>query len=135
MTTQQSAASSVSVSIGGGPQMNVPFTSGMNAQQALEAAYNSVNDPTQFIYALEYYGSGFGYLVMMINGTYDSFISPSHPYYFWEFYVNGAPASAGIDNTTLQAGDAISFELQIYTSKIAGASTLHTKYKARIQKQ
>lgn len=115
--------------------MTVPFTTGMNAQQAMEAAYNSLSDPTQFDYALEYFVSSFGYLVVMINGTYETFISSSQPYYFWEFYVNNAPASSGIDNTTLQAGDSVSFDLQIYTPEIAADSTLHAKYKARLRKQ
>lgn len=115
--------------------MTVPFTPGMNAQQAMEGAYNSLNDANQFDFALEYFGSAFGYLVVMMNGTYDSFISSSQPYYFWAFYVNNELASAGIDNTTLQAGDSVSFEFQIYTPGAAAGSILDAKYKARLRKQ
>jgi hypothetical protein len=36
---------------------------------------------------------------------------PRHPFFYWEFLVNDQPATKGIDNTTLSAGD--SFEQYI----------------------
>lgn len=35
---------SVTVSVVGGPSATVPWSSGMNAQQALEGAYNIINN-------------------------------------------------------------------------------------------
>src|SRR5438477_6681505 len=101
----------VTIEIAGGPTMTIPFTAGMNAQQAMEAAFDSKKNPTEFTYALQYFGAKLGYLVIMINETYESFISSSHPFYFWEFLVNGQPAQSGIDNTKLSAGDVIGFAL------------------------
>ncbi len=123
----------VTIRIVGGPTMAVPFTSGMNAQQAIEKAFDSQKSPTGFTYALQYFGGKLGYLVIMINETYESFISSSHPFYFWEFLVNGQPAQSGIDNTTLNAGDVIDFELRTFDPTIPAGSTMHAKYRARLQ--
>ena len=46
---------------------------------------------------------------MMINETYDSFISSAEPFFYWEFFVNGQSATKGIDNTILSSGNTISF--------------------------
>lgn len=74
-----SAPSTVQVAITGGPSITVPWSPNMNAQQALEAADNKVNNDSSFTYALQYYGSSLGYLVLMVNETYDSLISSSAP--------------------------------------------------------
>jgi hypothetical protein len=129
----KSAAGTVSVMVVGAPAITVPYTAGMNAQQALEGAYNAVGNPQQFDYALQYFGSNFGYLVVMLNDTYESFKSSSQPFYFWEFLVNGQVATSGIDNTTLNSGDAVAFELQVFSQQTAKASTLHAKYRAKFR--
>jgi hypothetical protein len=108
------SSSTVTVQITGGPTITVPWTSGMNAQQALEGAWNAQVQGTQFTYGLQYYGSTFGYLVMMINETYDSFASTSAPYFYWLFSVNGQSANQGIDSTVLNAGDTVGFALTQY---------------------
>jgi hypothetical protein len=124
-----SNGNTVTVEIYGGPTITVPWTQGMNAQQALEGAYQQVSSPGQFTYALQYYGSSLGYLVVMINETYDSFISSAAPYYYWEFLVNGKPSSAGIDGTTLNSGDVVGFEFQIYIAEKHKNSTLRFKHE------
>jgi len=47
-------------------------------EDAIEAAQQSSGAPT-FTFALQYYGPTLGYLVLMINETYDSFISSAAP--------------------------------------------------------
>jgi hypothetical protein len=132
MTSQ---ISTITVQVVGGPSVTIPFTAGMNAQQAIEAAYDALNKQSEFTYALQFFGTQLGYLVVMINETYESFISSAHPFYFWEFLVNQKPASTGIDQTTLKAGDIVAFELKTYSAAIAAESTLHAKYQARIRQK
>lgn len=119
----------VQVSITGGPNVAVPWFNGMNAQQALEGAYNLLNNGHQFTFALQYYGSQLGYLVVMVNETYDSFMSSAAPYFYWEFIVNGHPAQKGIDSTILNAGDAIAFAYEMYVAEKHVASTLAAKHQ------
>lgn len=71
------APSTVQVAITGGPRVTVPWSLNMNSQRALEAACNKVNNDSVFTYAIQYYGPSLGYLVMMVNEIYDSFISSS----------------------------------------------------------
>ncbi|HKQ08581.1 MAG TPA: DUF4430 domain-containing protein [Blastocatellia bacterium] len=123
----------VTVEVSNGPTIIVPWTSGMNAQQAIEAAFNAQGSPGEFTYSLQYFGSQFGYLVLMINETYESFMSSADPFYFWEFMVNGQPAQTGIDNTILNAGDTVTFELQVYDPTTHTSSTVGAKYKARLR--
>jgi hypothetical protein len=131
---KESTANTVSVTVVGGPTINVPYTAGMNAQEALEAAYNAVANPLLFDYAIEYFGSNLGYLVVMLNDTYESFKSSASPFFFWEFLVNDAPANQGIDFTTLNPGDAISFDLLLFSSQTSKTSTVHAKYRAKFSK-
>src|SRR5260370_25833688 len=91
----------ITIQIVGGPSVTIPFTAGMNAQQAIEAAYKSLNKQSEFTYALQFFGAKLGYLVVMINETYETFMSLAHPFYFWEFFINGQPSQTGIDQTTL----------------------------------
>jgi hypothetical protein len=85
-------SSNVSLEVAGGPFVEVPWKAGMTAHVALEAAYNQINSSATFTYALQFYGSQLGYLVLMINETYDSFISSAEPFYYWEFLVNDVSA-------------------------------------------
>ncbi len=123
----------VQVEIIGGPSITVPWFQGMNAQQALEGAYNQVHNTAAFTYALQYYGSGLGYLVVMVNETYDSFVSSADPFFYWEFFVNGQPAGAGIDNTILNDGDVVAFGLEMYDPTTHSASLLRVKHAAQKQ--
>lgn len=123
----------VQVTITGGPSVSVPWFSGMNAQQALEGAYNQLNNSSQFTYAIQYYGSGLGYLVIMVNETYDSFISSSAPFFYWEFLVNNSPAQAGIDGVVLNQGDTVTFSLDMYVAEKHQTSTLSAKHSFQIQ--
>ncbi len=125
--------STVQVNITGGPSVSVPWLPNMNAQQALEGAYNQLNNSSQFTYAIQYYGTSLGYLVVMVNETYDSFISSSAPFFYWEFLVNGSPAQTGIDGVTLNQGDIVTFSLEMYVAEKHQASTLSAKYSFQMQ--
>ncbi|SKB02128.1 protein of unknown function [Prosthecobacter debontii] len=104
----------------------------MNAQQALEGAYNQINNTSQFTFSLQYYGAQFGYLVMMINETYDSFISSAAPFFYWAFYLNGVTSQTGIDQTVLNAGDTITFAFETYSAETHQASTLGIKHSRQM---
>lgn len=118
----------ISVSITGGPVASVTYISGMNAQKALEQAEDVLQE--EFIYSIEYYGSSLGYLVNMINETYDTFKSKSKPYFYWEFLVNGSPSPTGIDQTILSDGDKISFTFKSYDTSSA-SSQITEKHNRR----
>lgn len=89
----------------------VPWSSGMNAQAALEAAYNTHADP--FDFSIAYYGTGLGYLVEEFDGIGDQ------PQVFWLFMVNGKVSPVGIDQTILNAGDKVSFTYSYYSNGAA----------------
>ncbi len=127
------AANTVTVQVTFGPTITVPWVSGMNAQQAMEAAYNGQSPPGEFTFALQYFGSALGNLAIMINETYESFMSSAAPFFFWEFLVNGTPASKGIDGTILNAGDTITFELQTFDPATHANTTVGAKHAARLR--
>src|ERR1700719_1577731 len=114
----------VDVDIVGGPRVTVPWVMNMNAQDALEKAYRVINDTGKFTYALQYFGSSLGYLVLMLNETYDSFISSSSPFFYWEILVNGVPATTGIDHLQLKPGDHLMFSFERYDPAKHERSTL-----------
>ena len=120
----------VSIVIVGGPTILVPHNAGMNVQQAMEEAY--VTDPKNFSFALEYFGADLGYLVLMINDTYESSNSKLSPFFFWEMFLNGKVAPKGIDSTILQDKDIVTFDFTVYTTTIPPESTTHAKYQARM---
>ena len=64
---------------------------------------------------------------MMINETYDSFISAAEPFFYWEFLVNDQPTKHGIDNTILSAGDAVKFSFEQYIPVKHKGSLLEAK--------
>jgi hypothetical protein len=117
----------VSVAIVGDGTITVGWTDGMNVQQALEAAHDVNPDLT---FSLQYFGS-YGYLVQMINGTYESFVAANGPAYYWELFVNGTPAQAGIDGTILNAGDAVSFEYVRFEPDVHEGTLLQIKHESR----
>lgn len=114
----------VNVIVDGGPTVTVGWVSGMNAQQALEAAFNQINNSQQFTYAMQYYGTQLGYMVIMINETYDSFISSAAPYFYWALLYNGNPATTGIDGLILNAGDTVEFNFTTYVPGASGQGVL-----------
>jgi hypothetical protein len=110
--------STISITVESGTPIVIPFTAGMNAQDALETAYNQTQNAAVFSFALQFYGTyqgppygPLGYLVIGLNGVYDL---PTQNTY-WAFYVNGVMAAKGIDSTLLDPGDAIGFQNEEYS--------------------
>ncbi|GGD06886.1 DUF4430 domain-containing protein [Hyunsoonleella pacifica] len=120
----------VTVQITGGPTYNVTWYQGMNGQNALQSAYNSSTQGS-FTFSLQYYGTQFGYLVDMINETYDTFISKYEPYFFWQFLVNGTVSPTGIDATTINDGDVITFQFVTYNAETHKNTALEAKYNLK----
>lgn len=119
---------SVTVSITGGPSIGVPWTSGMTAQDALELAWNAINNTAKFTFGLQYYGKTLGYMVFMVNETFDSFVSSAEPYFYWEFLLDGAAQNQGIDSTKLTAGQTVSFSFTQYVAAQHAGTTLEAKH-------
>jgi hypothetical protein len=105
----------------------------MNAQDAIEAAYNQINNHAVFSYALQYYGASMGNLVCMINETYDSFVSSASPFFYWEFLYNNRAANVGIDSQKLNDGDSIAFAFVSYDPAAHAGTTL--AHKNAVQRQ
>lgn len=95
-----------------GKVITIPWRPDMNVQEALEAAYDHeklINEP--FTFGIQYFGfweqEYLGYLVVMIDGTFDN---PNDPKDYWCFYVNGQLAQVGIDNYMVCVDDLIEFD-------------------------
>lgn len=88
---------------------NVPYTLGMNAQKALQAAYNTVKCPPAvplFTYTMGYTGSQTGYVVEIIIG-----LSPFSNK-CWMPYIGGTVQSRYIDNITINDSDILEFKYE-----------------------
>lgn len=122
----------VTVSIKGGPSATVAWEENLTALEAIESAFGNINQDEQFTYALQYYGPELGYLVVMINETYDSFISKggdsARPFFYWEFLVNGDPAKKGVSHTVLARGDVVEFEFEMFVPEKHRRSLLSVKH-------
>lgn len=124
----------IGLNIVGGPSFDIQYQPNMTVRQALETAYNSQGSTRDFTYMLQYYGNDFGYLVDMINGTFDTFTLSNHPYFFWELFVNDTMSQTAIDNTILKDGDIISFQFNQYNPDNLNKQS-QTKYNARLSKR
>ncbi len=122
----------VTVSIKGGPSATVAWKEDLTALEAMESAFGVINQSEQFTYALQYYGQDLGYLVVMINEMYDSFVSKggkeARPSFYWEFLVNGEPTAKGVSHTVLARGDEVEFELEMFVPEKHRRSLLSVKH-------
>lgn len=127
------AGAGVTVSVAGGPSATVPWNDGMTVQDALEAVYHALNTTEQFTFALQFFGPKLGYLVIMINETYDSFISKggglARPFFYWQFLVNDQPATGGVSTIRLAARDHVRFEFEMYAEERHEGTTVAMKHK------
>ena len=124
------AASTVTVEVVDGVSLAVPWASEMTAQAALEEARDQA-PPNTLNFALEYFGTTLGYLVVMLNGTYESFMPSATPNYYWDFLINDVSSTVGIDSVKLKPGDKVSFRFDRYEPNQHGGTTMAAKYKAR----
>ncbi len=118
----------VTLEITGGPSVAVAWSAGMTAQDALELAWNQINSTAKFTFGLQYYGTALGYMVFMVNETFDSFLSSAEPFYYWEFIVDGVPQNHGIDSTKLNAGSTVTFTFTQYVAAQHAGTTLEAKH-------
>ena len=81
----------------------IPWTEGMNVQQAMESAYELTPGLS---FALQYYGSKRGYKVIMVDGAADQ------SNYYWFLYINGKLSQDGIDTTLLNPSDVVTLTYQ-----------------------
>jgi Domain of unknown function (DUF4430) len=116
----------VSVAVEEGPSIDVAWSPGMNAHVAMERAAEA--EPSGFGYTLSYYGSQHGYLVVAINGTFDTFPAPGSPSFYWEFLINGERAEVGIDRATLEPGDNVGFGYVPYRRDDHSGTLLEVKH-------
>ena len=124
----------VTVQVVGGPRAQVPWHEGLTALRAMELA-QAVIEPQpdeQFTFGLQYYGAALGYLVNMINETYDSFISrggeSASPFFYWQFLVNDAPSSGSVDRTVLKEGDVVTFDFEMFVPDRHKGTSLAAKH-------
>ena len=92
---------------------NVSWSSGMNAQYALEQAYAT---GTGYSFSLQYFGVPLGYEVMSFDGIAAQ--QGTDTGFYWEFIYNGNPARQGIDSTLLNDGDTLLFSYVAYNEAI-----------------
>src|SRR5690242_5861114 len=105
----------VTVEISGGQLVDVNWPERKPARVALEGARNLLaSSPQPLNFALEYFGSELGYMVIMINGTFESLQPQSFPNYYWDFLVNNRRSSKGIDTEILNGGDRVTFVFEEY---------------------
>jgi hypothetical protein len=129
------ASGMVEVTVVGGPSASVAWQSGMTALRALELAQAQIEpDPNeQFTFCLQYYGDALGYLVNMINETYDSFISrggeKATPFFYWHFFINDTPATKSVDRSILDDGDIIRFSFEQFVAVSHGNTLLAVKHR------
>lgn len=125
----------ITVQIVGGPMAQVPWEAGITALKAMELAQGIIEpDPNeQFTFGLQYYGANLGYLVSMINETYDSFISrggeSATPFFYWQFLLNNSPANVSVDRTVLNDNDIVAFDFQMYVLERHKGTLLAAKHK------
>ena len=126
-------SANVTVAITNGPSVSVPWFENMNAQDALEGAFNVINNSSTFTFAIQYYGNSLGYLVTMIDNLYESSSPSDNPYFYWEFFLNNAPSMQGIDNVLLQQNDVVKFTYEQYNAAKHTTTTVGKKHERLIR--
>jgi hypothetical protein len=94
---------------------NVPWQTNMNGQDAMEHAYGSLG----YSFLLQYFGPQLGYEVVSIDSIASQ--AGTDAFLFWEFSINGAVATKGVDQTKLNDGDKIGWNFTAYNAAAHGA--------------
>jgi hypothetical protein len=100
---------------------NVPWQANMNGQDAMEHAYGT---GPGYSFLLQYFGPQLGYEVVSIDNIASQ--AGTDAFLFWEFSVNGVVANKGVDQTTLNDGDQISWNYTAYNPATHGAGRYAT---------
>lgn len=106
---------------------NIPFITGMNVQQAMEAAYG-LTPGHSYNFSLQYFGAGLGYEVVTLDSITNQIGSDPNSYLFWALYINNTFSPTGIDSTVLQDGDQIGWDYQGFSPE-AHAGTRHEQVR------
>jgi Domain of unknown function (DUF4430) len=122
---------SVSIDINhSGNLIYVDWHPDLTVHQALQEAYNQIQNHALFSFAIDYYGTyqspPYGYFVVMVDGTYDL---PDQGRY-WALLVNGVYATRGIDYVELNDGDAVQLNNVPYSEEEHRGTTVEIKHKA-----
>lgn len=105
----------VKLEVIGGPTAEVKWHEDMSALDAMIEAQAIIepNPNEQFTFALQHF-HGLGFLTIMINETFDSFISrggeSASPFFYWNVKINGNGITKSVEKTILNNGDILSFD-------------------------
>jgi Domain of unknown function (DUF4430) len=104
------AASPITITVkDNGNQISLPWQPDTNIQRALELAYDQEKAAgRKFSFALQFFGTDLGYMIIMMDGLLDNPSDPTDPY--WWFTINGQSADVGIDDYIVQPGDSLEFD-------------------------
>jgi hypothetical protein len=115
--------------IQGGTEIdNILWTSNMNVQQVLEAAYNTFLNPPSIPmlnFWIAYFGPALGYMVTMLDGTAQMGNT------YWILYMNAVVAPNGIDRTIVNAGDQIQFKYEVYSPSLHANTMVEKVHEIR----
>ena len=92
---------------------SIVWQSGMNVQQAMEAAYGM---ETGYDFAIQFFGASLGYEVVMIDNISQQ--AGTDAFLFWELSVNNTISNTGIDHTILNDGDEVEWNYTPYSSPV-----------------
>jgi hypothetical protein len=129
----------VKVEVIGGPYADVAWREGMSALSAMIEAQSIIepNPNEQFTFALQHY-TGLGFLVIMINETYDSFISrggeTASPFFYWNVKVGGSGITTSVEKTILRAGDVLTFDFGRFDPNAHSGTMIETKHNLQTKK-
>ncbi len=99
---------------------DISWQSGMNVQQAMEAAYGS---EAGYSFAIQFFGPDLRYEAVILDNISQQ--AGADAFLFWELSVNGQISRVGIDETILFDGDRIEWN---YTRYLADRHD-ETKYQ------
>jgi hypothetical protein len=95
---------------------NVPFTQGMNVQQAMEGAYATPPITEVKGFSLRYFGA-LGYELVTLDSISGQAGGDKTTFLFWELQINGQFVQHGIDETYPKDGDAIEWNYICYSEE------------------
>lgn len=103
----------VEILVSGNPAESVggvPYTPGMNVQQAMEAVYVD-SPPLHDVLAFEasYFGPALGYELVGLDAIRVQAGAENSAYLFWQLSINGQVSPSGMDQTAVDDSDVVSW--------------------------
>jgi Domain of unknown function (DUF4430) len=93
---------------------DIPYTTGMNVQQVMEAAYDQAS-PAPVSFVLQYFGHDLGYEIIAIDNVASQNGAAFNAFTFWALSINGVLSPTGIDETLVSDGDQIEWAYVAYS--------------------